>query len=262
MRGVVAVCSLLSLLGCDRHQAWTFHNGAELDEAAPPVIVAEVYAGGECGFACQPPGDRVYCEELGPGARGTPPEGLRSGERYCFLGTALDETNRAYAIGCTVAVVGGEAIDVALSPIEAGRVIQRRCQQGPNIRFDGGMDGGEILVDAGGGVDAGGFDAGPPVLPDAGPAVDYQRRLTVYFNVYGPGRVGVFDEDGNLMSGDYLYDRHRLWVEAWVGFYARIEATPNAGSRIQSIGVPECANTSPCEFLFVNNEEIDITFGP
>ncbi|MCA9607897.1 MAG: hypothetical protein KC619_19945 [Myxococcales bacterium] len=261
MRWVSAASALLCLLGCDRHQAWTFHNGAELDEARPPTIVAEVYGGGECGFACQPPGDQVYCEELGRGMQGEPPAGLRTGDRYCFMGTALDETNQAYAIGCAVAVVGGEPIDVALSPIEEGRVIHRRCRQGPSIRFDAGMDGGAVLVDAGG-LDAGGLDAGPPLLPDAGPAVDYGRPARVYFNVYGPGAVGVYDADGRLMGGGYLYDRHQLWVDAWVGFYVRIEATPDAGSRLQSITVPECSNTSPCELLFATNQVIDITFGP
>ncbi len=262
MRGVSAVVVVLSLWGCDRHQAWTFHNGSELDEARPPVLVAEVYTGGECGFACQPPGEQVYCEELGPGVQGNRPEGLAAGERYCFMGTALDESNNAYAIGCTVAVVGGEPIQVALSPIEDGRVLHRRCKPPPDIRFDAGMDAGAVGFDAGPGVDAGGFDAGGPVLPDAGPAVDYGRPVRVYFDVSGPGAAGIYDEAGRLMSGGYLYDGHRLWVDAWVGFYARIEATPNAGSRITRIGVPECANASPCELLFVQNEVIDITFGP
>lgn len=267
MREVLAVVALLGSLGCDRHQAWTFHNGTGLDEARPPTIVAEVYSGGECGFACQPPGEQVYCEELARGAQGDPPSDLRAGDRYCFMGTALDETNRAYAIGCAVAVVGGEPIDVALSPIEDGRVLHRRCQQGPDVRFDAGMmgfDAGVMGRDAGVmGSDAGmGVDAGNPQLPDAGPEVDYGRPVRVYFDVTGPGRVAVYDSDGSPMGG-YLYDGHRLWVDAWRGFYARIEAVPDSGSRIQIIDVPHCANTSPCEFLFeINNDVVEIAFGP
>ena len=205
----------------------------------------------------------MYCEELAAGARGSAPPDLQSGERYCFMGTALDERNQAYAIGCTVAVVGGEPIDVALSPIEDGRIIRRRCQSVPDVRFDAGvrMDAGPGPTrDAGPGFDAGvGVDAGPPPMPDAGPAVNFRSPVRVYFEVSGPGQVGVFDDDGDLMGG-YLYNGHRLWVDAWVGFYSRIEATPDPGARITRIDVPHCGNMSPCEFLYAENEVIEIEF--
>ncbi|MBX3271112.1 MAG: hypothetical protein KF729_12675 [Sandaracinaceae bacterium] len=271
MRAAPLLLCVLALAGCERRQAWTFQNGSELDEARPPLLVAEVYTGGECGFACQPPGQQVYCEELAGDARGSAPEGLRQGERYCFMGTALDAASEAYAIGCAVGTVGGEPIQVVLSPVEPGRVLRRRCQRpGPMVRFDAGLaDGG---LDAGPGFDAGpafdagpgfdaGFDAGTQIPADAGPAVDYSRPVRVYFEVSGSGTVGVFDSGGSLMGG-WLTNGHRLWVDAWVGFYARIEASPGGGQRVQRIGVPHCANASPCEFLFVQTETIPIVFGP
>jgi len=259
MRAGILLLTLLTSAGCERTQAWTFRNGAGLPDERPPTIVTEVYTGGECGFACQPPGsaERVYCQELSRGAVGPRPENLAAGTRYCFMGTALDERGDAYAIGCGVAQVGGDPVEVTLSPIEEGRVIRRACQLPPRVDLDSGvpdMDAGPPF-DAGGGFDAGpadaGYDAGGPPLG---------TPVRVYFEVDGPGLVSVYDDSGRLMGGSVLEEDWRLWVDAWVGFYARIEWRPASGGTFEGLNVPGCGATSPCEFLFFDNHTVRMRF--
>jgi len=260
MRWSLGLCALLATVGCDNDQAWTFHNGTGLDDARPPLIIAEVYSGGECGFACQPPGNRIYCSDVTGRGPAPAPTNLTDGERYCFMGTALDEAGDAYAVGCTVAEVGGDPIEVALSPIEDGRVIHRRCQL-PMVMIDAGPGG----FDAGPGpeLDAGpgGFDAGPrDAGVDAGPGLPQGTPVRVYFEIEGPGEVGIYDPDGRLMGGEYLRGGWRLWVDAWVGFSVRIESRPNAGASLSRLDPPGCGLTSSCSFTFVDNATYVIGF--
>ena len=265
MRAWIVLLALLTTAGCERRQEWTFYNGMRLDDSRPPTIVAEVFDQGECGFACQPPGDRVYCEELARDVMGPPPSGLTDGERYCFMGTALDEEGNAYAVGCAVAEVGGEPIHVPLSPIADGRVIHRTCQLGPIIDFDAGppvsLDAGPRMDAGPGGVDAGppGFDAGPPRI-DAGPGLPDGTPVRVTFDITGGGRVSFYDSSGRLMAGRSFGNGSGLIVDAYVGFYCRAVWTVDPGYNLTTFELPGCSPTSPCEFLFTGPANYDFVF--
>ena len=140
-----AVIGLLVLAsGCRSEQPWHFQNGSGLPDEAPARIVAEVYEGAECGFACRPPGTRVYCSAVGGGAQGPSPDGLRDGERYCFLGTAYDATGQTIGVGCEVATVGGGPITVTFAPSDEAR--PSSCEPGPDA---GAVDAGPTPLDAG-----------------------------------------------------------------------------------------------------------------
>jgi len=260
MRWSLGLCLLLVAGGCERDQPWTFHNGTGLDDERPPLIIAEVYSGGECGFACQPPGNRVYCADLAGRAEAPAPTNLMDGERYCFMGTAIDARGQAFAVGCTVAEVGGDPIDVALSPIEDGRVIIRQCELPPVVMIDGGpggLDAGPGPADAGpGGVDAGPRDAGV----DAGPGLPQGTPVRVYFDVEGPGQVSLYDSDGSLIGGEPLQNGWRLWIDAWVGFYVRVESRPDPDASLTRLDPPGCGLATSCEFTFVDNATYVIAF--
>ena len=263
---VVALSAALTALACAGEQPWTFRNGAGLDDAPPTAIVAEVHEGGECGFACQAPGRRVYCETIAGDATGPAPTELRHGERYCFIGTALDAAGTAYAIGCSVAEVGGRPIDIALSRIAEGRVVTRECQTRPRLMFDGAVP----RVDAGsmdaGSADAGLVDAGPPPV-DAGPprsdaGLPYGTSVRVIFTVSGPGSMRVYDvDDAVLLAGRLFVDREMLILDAYVGFRVRIEATPDSVGRFDRIGGP-CGVRNPCTFELDRDEDITVYFSP
>ena len=110
---------------------------AEVDEIVGELERAglvEVYDSPECGFGCEPPGDRIYCQILGASERGLPPRTLTEGRSYCFMGTSLNELGVAYAIGCAVAEVGGDPIEIPLSRLEDTIFITRRCSHiRPNV---------------------------------------------------------------------------------------------------------------------------------
>lgn len=252
-------CGLLAfgalfLLGCSRDQSWTFHNGADLGDTPPHQLLAEVFDSPECGFGCDPPGDRVYCEILDEGQRGPPPTNLSPGRSYCFTGTAIDETGVAYAVGCAVAEVGGEPVDVPLSRLEERRAITRRCQQ-PMVMIDGGVDAGPSHRDAGS-IDAGPapVDAGPPRV-DAGPGLPPWTPLTVYIVVRGPGQVRVT----GLGINDTIYDRWTLQIEAYSGYQLRLDTQPDPGARLVGL-TGGCGTADPCDVVLDRPETIDITF--
>jgi len=183
----------LAASGCEREQPWTFHNGADLADVPPQDLLVEVYDSPECGFACAPPGERVYCEVLERGQRGPAPAGLLRGRSYCFMGTAIDGTGTAYAVGCSVAEVGGEGIDVPLSRLEERRAITRRCE-GPTIMIDAGMDAGRPR-------DAGPSDAEPPPLDagpgqiDAGGGLSYGDPVTVTIEAGSKAQLDAIYQD-------------------------------------------------------------------
>jgi len=240
----------LALVGCTREQAWTFHNGADLDDVPPEELLVEVYDSPECGFGCAPPGERVYCEVLERGRRGPAPQDLAGGRSYCFMGTAIDGTGTAYAVGCAVAEVGADPIDVPLSRLEERRAITRRCQQGPMVMIDAGMDAGPR--DAGPApVDAAPPDAGPP---DAG-GLPYGTPITVTLRVDGPGRVRVL---GNGIDRTVL-DGFGLEINAYVGYSMRIDPTPDTGARLVGIS-GGCGTADPCDVVLDQPEAIVVTF--
>ncbi|RZO61316.1 MAG: hypothetical protein EVA89_12115 [Sandaracinaceae bacterium] len=271
MKRLAACCLLLaSAVGCEGTQPWQFRNGTGLDGTAPAQLIAEVYTGAECGFACAPPGERTYCEQLERGQRGTPPTGLVAGERYCFLGTALDEEGRAYAIGCTVAEVGGGPIEVTLSPIDEGRVIVRQCAPTPRVELDAGrMDSGTPF-DAGPPPDAGADrDGGPP--PDAGPLLDagpprgdaglpFGTPVVVHFEVFGPGAAWITEADtGRGIGPQPLRPRTRLRLEAYVGFVLTIDAEADPDGTLTGID-GACGTNDPCTIRLDRSEDIGIRF--
>jgi len=135
-----ALIALSLLAACSSEQAWEFRNGVELPPGEPDRIVATVHRGADCGFACRPPGELLYCAEVGAGAQGPAPSNLSDGERYCFVGTAFDAAGELFGVGCQVATVGGGPITVTLAPSDDVR--EDRCRVG-------GADAGAPGPDAG-----------------------------------------------------------------------------------------------------------------
>lgn len=250
----------LALLGCTRDQAWTFHNGADLDDTPPAELLVEVYDSPECGFGCEPPGDRIYCQILGAGERGLPPRTLTEGRSYCFMGTSLNEIGVAYAIGCAVAEVGGDTIEVPLSRLEDTIFITRRCSQ-PTVMIDAGagMDAGPPR-DAGT-IDAGSFDAGPapvdagPPLMDAGQGPPVGTPITVYILVRGPGQLRI---TGSWID-QTIGDRTTIELRTYVGDRLRLDPTPLAGARFVMIS-GGCGTSDPCDITLDRAETITVTF--
>lgn len=249
---------VLMLLGCDRSQPWTFRNGPSLMGGEPPTIRAEVYVG-DCG-ACAPMGSRPYCERIAPGESGPQPTGLTEGQRYCFVGTALDAAGVAYGIGCVAETIGGGPIEITLAPIEPDTVIARVCSP-PVVEFDAGP-----AFDAGPGMDAGvvvGVDAGPP-LPDAGPPMDgglsFGDPVTVRFIPRGPGAVYLRELPSRNDIGlpQPIREGRIRTLRGYVGYALEIDVEPDMGAVY--LGIPGCGTSDPCSIQLDRSEDIVIPF--
>lgn len=259
---IVALTGLLGA-GCDRRQPWEITNGAGLGSSQPPQIVAEVYEGGECG-PCEPTGDRVYCSSLTRGNDGPIPSGLRNGEPYCFMATALDEEGDAYAIGCQDAVAGDSPVRVVLAPIQPGRFVVPSCQDGPIVFVDGSFP------DAGPGPDAGPrMDGGPP-SPDAGPPRDAGPPpypdgtvVRVTFAYEGSGSALIFEQSTGGFVGDIPQVPGYGQLTATVGEdVVRVEATPASGWELVEIRGGGCSDVSPCVIPITRPDSVRVVFGP
>ncbi|MFK7984413.1 MAG: hypothetical protein AB8I08_00150 [Sandaracinaceae bacterium] len=260
--GALLVATAL-LSGCESEQGWSFSNGVGLPEAPPPRIVAEVFEATECGFACRPEGERRYCHELIAGAPGPAPEGLEEGRRYCFLGTAIDESGEAFAIGCAVVEAGGEDIEITLSAFDEARVIARECDtpspQDAGPRIDAGpmdagtQDGGPV---DGGPVDAGlGFDAGtrtPSELANG-------TAIEVFVQGEGEGDVFVTTAAGTPLGPQPVRD-FVLAIETVVGNPLILRAEADAGRRFVGWNGSDCGTQNPCTFVMDRNEAIRAVF--
>lgn len=251
----------LALVACDRRQPWEISNGDGLESPRPPQIIAEVYAGGECG-PCEPRGERVYCASLTRDNEGPVPQRVVDGEPYCFMATGLDDNGEAYAIGCAEAVAGRDPVRVTLAPILPGRFVVPTCDQRPVVMFDAGQP-----MDAGPPMDAGGLDAGPPM--DAGTFVDGGppplpdgTQVRVNFSYSGAGSANLF----NHLSGGYIGGVPAApsfgTLTTVVGQLVRVEATPATGSRIGEISGTNCAPMSPCVIDVARSGNVRVVFVP
>lgn len=260
-----AVLLLVLLAGCQSEQGWSFSNGVGLPPGPPPRIVAEVFDASECGFACRPEGERRYCHELIGGAPGPAPEGLEEGRRYCFLGTAIDESGEAFAIGCTVVEAGGDDVNITLSAFEEARVIARQCDS-PVVQLDAGRP-----VDAGRMLDAGPPDASLPDggAPDAGPGFDAGVRepstlpngtaIDVFVQGEGAGDVFVTTGTGTPLGPQPVRD-FVLQIETVVGNPVVLRAQADTGSRFVGWNGSDCGTQNPCNFILDRGEAIIAVF--
>ncbi len=225
----------LSLLcGCRAEQAWVFRNGTGLPDEAPARIVAEVFEGAECGFACRPPGARRYCAAVTMGDRGPSPDGLEDGTRYCFLGTAYDALGQTIGVGCEVATVGGGPITITLAPSDEAR---------PSTCEGGGLDAS--VPD-----DAGARDAGPP---PAGPVV-----LTIEASAGGGFLVQNTETGRGWSVGGGI--RFNLTTEA--GNVYSIYPQPAPGYRFDTFEGGGCGVFVPCTIMVVGETTIRVLFAP
>lgn len=162
---VLVLALVVGALGCAERTPWIFRPGEGV--ATPTIVRAEVHPAEVCERGCAVQMPPLYCGLFVPPGPGPRPSGLSESTRYCFVGTAFDETGVAFARGCVLGRIGDETpIEVQLDPA----VISERPSCSPR-------DAG--LPDSGPPTD-GGHDAGPPdgeILdapidapePDAGP---------------------------------------------------------------------------------------------
>lgn len=237
MTSEVRTCLALALLlggGCRSEQPWVFQNGTGLPDEAPARIVAEVFEGGECGFACRPPGARVYCASVAANGQGPSPEGLDDGERYCFLGTAYDAAGQTLGVGCEVGTVGGAPITVTFAPSDEAR--QSACDLLP----DGGapFDAGPTPTDAG-------APSGPVVLTiEAGAGGGFlvqNTRTGRGWNVGSGIRFNLTTEAGNTYA---------IYPQVASGY--RFDLFEGGG----------CDVFIPCEITVVRDTTVRLVFVP
>ncbi|MGE0791584.1 MAG: hypothetical protein AB7S26_38265 [Sandaracinaceae bacterium] len=271
MGGTRPVGALLALAllasasaGCDRRQPWEITNGSGLGPERPPLIIAEVYQGGQCG-PCEPVGSRSYCAQITDEGRAPAPIGLQNGEGYCFMATALDAAGNAYGIGCQVAEAGAGPIRITLAPILPGRFIVPICEQGTSVGFDASFP------DAGP-PDAGPPDAGPPGLDagpprDAGPGLDagpggppVGTPVNVRFSTVGDGAAYLFIHSTGQLLGEIPPAPGYGQLTAEVGDMMRIEAQPSAGSRLSNIYGGGCGTQNPCVMRVSGSENVNVVF--
>lgn len=261
--GIALGVSALAALGpgCDRRQPWVISNGDGIEPARPPQIIAEVYAGGECG-PCEPAGERVYCASLTRENQGPAPDRLEGGAPYCFMATGLDETGEAFAIGCTEAEAGSAPVRITLAPILPGRFLVPSCDQTPQVFVDAGprMDAGPPFdaggFDAGPGSDAGAFaDAGPPPLPPG-------TEVRVQFSYSGSGTANLFDHSSGSFIGGVPEAPGFGQLTTVVGDTVRVEATAASGWRIGEISGSRCAPMSPCVIEIARSGAVRVVFVP
>ncbi|MBX3271113.1 MAG: hypothetical protein KF729_12680 [Sandaracinaceae bacterium] len=227
MRSSLALALLAA--GCSAEQPWEFRSGTGLPDEAPARLVAEVYEGAECGFACRPPGARVYCSTVAMGARGPAPSGLARGARYCFLGTAYDAAGRTIGVGCEVGTIGGDPITVTLAPSDEARANQ---------------------CDADGGVPA---DAGPP--PDGGVAPG-PVELTI---LAGPGG-GFLVQNVATGRGWNVASGIRFVLTTDPGTLYAIYPQVAAGHRFDRFEGGGCDVFIPCEIRVLASTTITLSF--
>ncbi len=260
-----ALLAMLGLTACSE-QPWLFTNGVGMPDGPPDAILAQAFEGGECGFACQPPGELAYCAKLRGEEQGPAPE-LTRGERYCFVGVATNASGTPTGIGCTVATAGTDApIEVVFSPVD-GINRATECRPDPPTLMDSGpapdagptdagaMDAGPPVPDAGPGLDAGPPppDAGPPPT-DAGPV---EVELTVVGN---SGRVLLVSETGN--GWNFLTGVVPFVVGTIAGRQYTITANPDAGSEFVRFEGGGCGTANPCVLTVLSSTTVQVVFGP
>ncbi|MCB9594676.1 MAG: hypothetical protein H6719_18295 [Sandaracinaceae bacterium] len=234
--GRLAIAALVLAGGCSSEQPWVFQNGTGLPDEAPARIVAEVYEGAECGFACRPPGRRVYCSSVSSGDRGPSPTGLSDGERYCFLGTAFDAAGDTIGVGCEVATVGGGPITITLSPSDEAR--QSACVDGPDASLP----------------DAGPRDGGAP--SDAGPPVGGPVVLTIESGTGG----GFLVQNVRTGRGWNVGSNVRFNLNTEVGNTYAIYPQVSSGFRFDAFEGGGCGAFIPCELLMERDTLVRLSF--
>ncbi|MFK7991676.1 MAG: hypothetical protein AB8I08_37010 [Sandaracinaceae bacterium] len=252
----------MALAGCSE-QPWVFENGIGMPEGPPDAILAQAYVGGECGFACQPPGGLAYCAKLRGDEQGPPPD-LERGQRYCFVGVATDASGTPTGIGCTVATAGTDApIEVVFSPVD-GINRATECAVDPDPpRFDAGPppmdagtpDSGPPPVDATV-PDAGPppQDAGPPPTPDAGP-----QEVSLSTTIDSGGRVLIRNETGRGwdVPGGVTFE-----IGTLSGRQYTVTANPTAPSVFVRFEGGGCGTENPCTVTVTENTALRVVFGP
>ncbi len=264
--GLLGLAASLAVVGCDRRQPWEITHGAGVPSARPPMLVAEVYEGAECG-PCEPAGRRVYCASLARGSVGPDPDALVDGAPYCFMATALDANGEAFAIGCADARAGQEPVRVTLAPLTPGRFLVPSCDT-PRVMVDAGPRRDAGLEDAGldGGLrDAGGADAGPPGVdagPPSGDAGPPTGTVRVFFQQEGEGTALVFDARTGGLIGQVPRAPQAAQLTTSVGDQVRLEASPAAGWRLDTIQGGGCGAVSPCTIAITRSESVRVVFAP
>ena len=242
--------------GCTTEQPWRFRNGAGLGDAPPHRIMASVHEGSECGFACRPPTNRVYCAEL-MGTEPGPAPDLTTGSEYCFVGIAVDEMGNVIGVGCTSARVGGGGdVDVILSPADG---VNRPTRCGPEVMLDAATD--SFVTDTGpgdtGGPDAGMQDTGvmdtgvvDTGTPDAGPQ---DATITV---IPGPGGGALVENVVSGMGWSFSYGTV-FELNTITGFRYRITPTGGVFGGFSGGG---CEGMNPCELTVTGSATIHLSF--
>lgn len=153
-RVILGLLACSAALGCAERKPWTFGPGDGVD-ATPTLVRAEVHPAEVCERGCAVQTEPLYCGLFVPPGPGPVPSGLPEGQTLCFVGTAFDETGVAFARGCALGRVEGDApIEVELSPA----VLPERPTCAPRdagVPDGGGFDGGPS---DGGRSDAGAWD--------------------------------------------------------------------------------------------------------
>lgn len=164
-RVVLGLLACSAALGCAERKPWVFRPGEGVD-TTPTLVRAEVHPAEVCERGCAVQTDPIYCGLFVPPGPGPVPSGLSESQTYCFVGTAFDETSVAFARGCALGRVAGDApIEVELAPA----VLSERPTCSPR---DAGLpDGGPFDAGHDTGAPDGDLPDGPVDVPevDAGP---------------------------------------------------------------------------------------------
>lgn len=205
-----AVALALLLLGCAESKPWIFRPGEGVD-TTPTIVRAEVHPAEVCERGCSVQSPPLYCGLFVPPGPGPRPRGLSEDELFCFVGTAFDETGVAFARGCVVGRIRGDApIEVPLEPA----VLAERPTCSPRDAglpdggpFDAGRDTGVLDGEVDAPLDAPEPDAGSgpfqlTVRTGSGGGLDVVLRLPSVIRTWDiPADVSSFTIPDELPRG-------------------------------------------------------------